>query len=136
MGFGHTHPDVQVQIALFSTLALSLDDFQVKSGAIEQFVQRMHTGTPQLHPLLDHYVDIINSFHKYFHPYAASAMFANAVQFAASFLLDDQADNITLTLESFANYKRNRNGLGDIFNFFIWDKFSFPDITVHIQTIA
>ena len=136
--FGHTHPDVQVHIALFTVLALCIDDLEIKTGALEEFVQRLHTGTRQLHPVLDNLVDNLGELPKYFPPYSAAAIFAATVQFVNSTLFDKQAEEMPLTADSmpYVLYKRARNSLGEVYGFYVWDRFSFPDIATHIQVIS
>lgn len=136
--YGHTHPDVQVHIALFTTLALCIDDLEIKPEALEQFVQRMNKNTPQLHPVLDYLVDNLQEFSKFFPPYAASAIFTATIQGINSTLFEQQKGKITLTAHSlpYVLYKRARNGVGEAYGFFAWDIFSFPDVSVYIQIIS
>lgn len=136
--FGHTHPDVQVHIALFTVLALSIDDLEITTGALEEFVKRLHMGTRQLHPVLDYLVENLQRLPEYFPPYAAAAIFAATVQFINSTIFDKQSENMPLTKESlpYVLYKRARNSLGEVYGFYVWDKLSFPDVSVHIQVIS
>ena len=105
---------------------------------MEQFTPRLSTGSLQLHPILDHFVENLRALPKYFPPYAASAIFTNTIQHINSILLDKEADKIPLASESlpFVRYKRARNGLGEVFGFFIWDIFTFPDVSVYVQTVV
>ncbi|PSR80103.1 hypothetical protein PHLCEN_2v6804 [Hermanssonia centrifuga] len=136
--FGHTHPDVQVHIALFTVLALCIDDLEVKSTALDEFVSRLHTGRRQLHPVLDYLVENLQHLPEYFPPYAAAAIFAATIQFINSTVFDKEAESMPLSQESlpYVLYKRARNSLGEVYGFYVWDKYSFPDISVHIQVIS
>ena len=136
--FDHVHPDAQLHIALFTVLALCIDDLEIGTGTLEEFVHRLHTGTTQLHPVLDLLVENMQELPKYYPPYAASAIYAAIVQFINSTFFDKQSENMSLTKDSlpYVLYKRARNSLGEVYGFFVWDKFSFPDISVHIQVIA
>lgn len=136
--FDHTHPDVQIHIALFTVLGLCIDDLEIGTGALEEFVHRLHTSTPQLHPVLDLLVKNMQELPKYFPPYAAAAIYAAIVQFVNSTFFDKQSECMTLTAESlpYVLYKRARNSLGEVYGFFVWDKYNFPDVSVHIQVIA
>ncbi|KAJ3559858.1 hypothetical protein NM688_g80 [Phlebia brevispora] len=119
--FGHTHSDVQVHIALFTVLALCIDDLEIKSGALEEFIPRLHTGTRQLHPVLDYLVDNLHHLPDYYPPYAACAIFAGTIQFINSTIFDKESENMALTAESlpYVLYKRARNSLGEVYGFFV-----------------
>ena len=136
--FGHTHGDVQVHIAIFTVLALCIDDLEIESRALDEFVQRLHTGSRQLHPVLDHLVDNLKALPQYFPPYSAAAIFAGTVQIINSTVFDKQSEDMPLTEDSlpYVDYKRARNSLGEVYGFFVWDRFSFPDVSVHIQVIS
>lgn len=136
--FSHTHPDVQVHIALFTVLGLCIDDLEIQSAALEEFVQRIYSGQPQLHPVLDYLVQNLRNLPKYFPPYAASAIFAGTIQGVNATLFDKQSEAMRLTSESlpYVLYKRARNSLGEVYGFYVWDKFNFPDVSIHIQVIA
>ena len=136
--FGHTHLDVQVHIALFTVLALCIDDLDINPEVLQEFVQRLHIGAPQLHPVLDYLVENLQHLPDHFPPYAASAIFAGTVQFINSTLFDKESEKMALTKESlpYVLYKRARNSLGEVYGFFVWDKYNFPDISTHIQVIS
>ncbi|KAF7798826.1 hypothetical protein EIP86_010052 [Pleurotus ostreatoroseus] len=135
--YGHTHPDVQVHIALFTVLILTIDDLEINTEALQQFVQRLQTGTPQLHSVLTYLAENLQHLPEYFPPYAASAIFAATVQFVNSTVFDKELENMPLTKDSlpYVLYKRARNSLGEVYGFMVWDKFAFPDISAHIQVI-
>lgn len=136
--FGHTHPDAQVHIALFTMLALCIDDLDINPEVLQEFVQRLHSGARQLHPVLDYLVENLEQLPDHFPPYAASAIFAGTVQFVNSTLFDKESEKMALTKESlpYVLYKRARNSLGEVYGFFVWDKYNFPDVSTHIQVIS
>ena len=135
--YGHTHPDVQVHIALYSVLILIIDDLEINPAALQEFVQRLQTGAPQLHPVLTYLAENIQHLPEYFPPYAATAIFAATVQFINSTVFDKELENMPLTKDSlpYVLYKRARNSLGEVYGFMVWDKFTFPNISTHIQVI-
>lgn len=137
MAYGHTHPDVQVQVTIYTILLIAIDDLGVDSRAMEEFVQRLHLGEHQLHPILDHLVENLRDMSKYFLPYAASAIVAATLQYVSATAFDKQAEDASMAPETvqYVEYKRVKNGVAEAYGFMIWDKFDFPDLTTHIQVI-
>lgn len=138
IGYAHAPIHVQVHIAIFAVFGLAIDEFEVDPEALEVFPARLLAGAPQDHPLLDRYVENLQETYKHFPPYAASAIITNTIQFINSMLLDrhEQEVGVEDKLLSYARYKRVRNGLGDVFGFFVWDKDSFPSAFLHAQVIS
>ena len=138
IGYAHTPVALQVHVALFSTFGLAIDEFEVSPEALEAFPARLLAGSPQEHPLLDRYVEILQEAYDHFPPYAASAIIANTMQFINSILLDKHEEEVDVQDKSlsYARYKRVRNGLGDVFGFFVWDKAEFPSPFLHAQVIS
>lgn len=137
IAFGHTHIDVQVQIGLFTLLALCVDDLEVSSEALEAFSTRLYTGAPQLDPLLDCLIDNLSHMGEYFLPYASKSIVVATIEFVNATLFDKESSGMALRdcALPYVEYKRLRNALGGAYGFFVWDKFSFPEISAHIQVI-
>jgi hypothetical protein len=135
--FSHTPVDVQVQIALFTLLALCIDDLEVSSEAMDAFSARLYGGIPQLDPLLDCLVDILTRMPDYYHPYAAKTIVVATVEFIDATLFDKQSVGFTLHEDAlpYVEFKRLRNSLGGVYGSFVWDKATFPDIFSHIQVL-
>ena len=140
MGAAYTHASASVRahIAVYTALAVTIDNWEVGSDGIEEFVPRILAGSPQLHPLLDRYLDVLKETQHYFQPYAVSAIVTNAIQFVNSMLLDKHEEETSVQEKSlpYARYKRARNGLGEVFGFFLWDKTTFPSAPLHAEVIA
>ncbi|KAI0689740.1 isoprenoid synthase domain-containing protein [Cytidiella melzeri] len=136
IGYGHTRFDVQAQIALFSILGLCIDDFLVSDEALDCFSDRLLSGSPQLDPILDCMVDNLSRMHDFFPPYAAKTIILSAIAFIDATLHDkDNSGTSHHAALPYVNFRRMRSGMGEIYHFFIWDKFSFPDVYTHIQSI-
>lgn len=135
--FGHNRLETQVHIALFTVLCLCVDDLEVDSAALTEFVQRLQTGERQLHPVLTLLAEILRRTPEFYHPYAASAIVAGTVHFINCTIFDKESENMVLhpTALPFVLYKRSRNSLGEVYASYVWDKFTFPDIFTHIQVI-
>lgn len=135
--FGHTPVDVQVYISLFTLLGLCIDDLEVSSEAMDSFGKRLYGGKPQLDPLLDCLVDLLNNSYDYFHPYAAKSIIVATIEFVDATLFDKQSVGFKLNSAAlpYVEYKRLRNSFGGAYGAFMWDKFTFPDIFTHIQVL-
>ncbi|EKM53549.1 uncharacterized protein PHACADRAFT_125351 [Phanerochaete carnosa HHB-10118-sp] len=133
--FDHNHPDTQVHIALFTILALCVDDLEVDSAALSEFVERLQTGKAQLHPVLELLADAVRRMPEFFHPYAATAILIGTAHHVNCTLFEKQTDSTPLhpVALPYVLYKRARNSLGEVYSSFVWDKFNFPDISAHIQ---
>ena len=56
--YHHTPIDVQAEIGLYTFLAVTIDNGIVDVPSLRQFVPRFSSGSPQLHPVLDRFVEI------------------------------------------------------------------------------
>ncbi|EKM53546.1 uncharacterized protein PHACADRAFT_125341 [Phanerochaete carnosa HHB-10118-sp] len=137
IGYGHTHFDTQIQIALYTVLGLCVDDYEVDNAALSEFVQRLQSGRPQLHPVLDLFADNLRHMTDFFNLYSATTVVTDTINFVNCTLFERHLEDMRLcpSASQYPLYKRARNGLGEVFAAFIWDKFSFPDVSTHIQAI-
>lgn len=135
--FGHTHLSTQEHIALFTLLLLCIDDLEVDSGALAEFVQRLQTGTSQLHPVLELLVEKMRAMHSFFPPYAASAIHAGIIHFVNETVFEKHAEGMVLhpTAYPYVLYKRAKNSLGEVYSACVWDLFNFPDVATHVQIL-
>ncbi|GJE96496.1 hypothetical protein PsYK624_126930 [Phanerochaete sordida] len=135
MTFGHTALETQVMIALNTTCVTCIDDDELDVGALAEFAARLQAGQPQLHPLLDRYAELLRRMPECFCPYSATAILADSINFVNSTLFEGELESMRLrpAAGKYPTYKRARNGLGDVYAAFIWDKFSFPDVSTFIQ---
>lgn len=137
IGYGHTHFDTQLQIALYTVLGLSIDDYDVDAAALSEFVQRLQGGQPQLHPVLDLFANNLRKMTDFFNLYSATTIVTDSINFVNCTLFERHLKEMPLSpaASQYPLYKRARNGLGEVFAAYIWDKFSFPDVSTHIQAI-
>lgn len=135
--YGHTPFDVQVHIALYTTVLTLVDDFAIELVALEEFMSRLHTGTPQRHPLLQHLVDILAAMDKFFPPFPSKAIITSTISYINQNTIDKQVVNMPLNQAAvpYIEYKRICNGAAEAYGYFVWDKFAFPDVTSYIQAI-
>lgn len=135
--YGHTRVDVQAHIAQYTILTLAIDDFVVNDDALDAFSARLLNGAPQLDPILDCLVDSLRGMPDFFPSYAAKCIVDSTIQFVDGTLFDKQSVGLKplYGAQSYVEWRRRNSGVGFAYEFFIWDKFSFPDIYKHIQVV-
>ncbi|PSS05546.1 hypothetical protein PHLCEN_2v3748 [Hermanssonia centrifuga] len=133
--YGHTPLDVQVHIALYTLMAICVDDFNVDTHALQEFSTRLHAGLPQLHPVLEYLVYTLHHMSDFYLPYACKVITTASTEFVDMTLFEKETEDMPLSGDAlrWAEHKRVCNGIGEAYALFIYDKFSFPDIATHIQ---
>lgn len=137
IGYAHTHVGTQVEIALYTVSGLCVDDYEVPRAALSEFARRLQTGRTQLHPVLDRFAETLARMPDFFNLYAATTVLTDSINFVNCTLFERELEDMRLsaTAVQYPSYKRARNGLGEVFSAFIWDKFSFPDVATYIQAL-
>ena len=137
MSYSYTHPDTQVQVALFTLLCLCVDDMRVPLKALESFTNRLFTHTPQLDPILDCLVDNLARMSDFYPSHLAQMIVSSTIDFIRTTLFDEQCADMPLHEGSLPFVKHNRlgSGLGTAFASFGWERLSFPDVKTHIQIL-
>lgn len=137
VAYGQNHIKTQVQIALFTLLALCVDDLEVGTEALEAFTSRLYTGASQLDPVLDCLVDNLHHMSDHFLPYASKSIAVATIDFVNATIFNEESSGMSLRDAAlpYVEYKRLRNALGGAYGFFVWDRYNFPDISTHIQAI-
>lgn len=135
--YSHTPVAVQVHISLYTLLAICIDDFSVPHRALEEFMERLYTGSPQLHPLLDRLVENLLDMKEYFTNFAAKQIMKSTVDFVNNMAVDGEIENMALRPDalSYVTSKRFYNGIGDAYAHFVWVKADFPSVTTFLQAI-
>ncbi|KIP01167.1 hypothetical protein PHLGIDRAFT_80906 [Phlebiopsis gigantea 11061_1 CR5-6] len=137
MAYSHTPTDVQVHIALYTLLAICIDDYHVSDIALGEFMDRMYSGTAQLHPLLDRFVENLRDMRKFFSPYASKLIIKSSIDFVNNMAVDVELAGMSLrpTALAYVTSKRFYNGIGDAYACFVWDKFAFPRVATYLQAV-
>jgi hypothetical protein len=135
--YSHTSVEIQVHIAKYTLLCTLIDDFSVSADALEGFTERMYSGSPQLHPLLDRLVENLRKMKDYYPLYSANRIIKATVGFVDSMAVDSRLKAMTLGpgALNYVTSRRLDNGVGDAYGSFIWDKFSFSDLSSYIQAV-
>lgn len=129
--------DVQVHIATYTALLLFVDDFNVPKEASEQFIGRLMSGLPQLHPILDLVVDNLRGMADFFPRHAAQTISTSALHHINRTVFDTERADTDLSDDAmhYVQWTRIKDGIGIAYAFFIWDKFNLPDLRAYIQAI-
>lgn len=135
--FYQSNVDVQVHIAVFTALLIAVDDLIVPREALEEFVPRLVKGSAQLHPVLDALMANMRDLVDYFPLCAARGIRTSVLNFINRNVFDlEQADRaLSQGAMHYVRWARLKDGLGEAFAYFIWDKFQFPQTTGYIQAL-
>lgn len=135
--YGHTPIATQVHIAIYTLLTISVDDLIMGTDAVEDFMMRLYTGTPQAHPILHYLAENLVAMPEFFPPEAAKDIIATTVIFVNQTLFDKKLESIPVHQDArgFVESKRIKNGIAETYSLFIWDKQTFPDILSYIQSV-
>lgn len=133
--YPHIPPAAQLYVVLFTVIAIAIDDFACSAEALHAFSDRMRTGVPQLHPLLDRLVDVLNDTGDYYPAIAAREIVRAMMAFVDSSAMECEAPKEPLRPGMFAYVlaKRQANGLGRAYANFVWDKDNFPNFFTYMQ---
>ncbi|GJE96486.1 hypothetical protein PsYK624_126830 [Phanerochaete sordida] len=137
VGYAHTALETQVLIGLYTVCGLSVDDGECDAGALAEFAIRLQTGRPQLLPILDRFAEVLAQMPDFFNVYLATTVLTDSLNFVNSTLFEKDLEGMQMrpAAGQYPQYKRARNGLGEVFAAYIWDKFSFPDVSTIIQAL-
>ena len=135
IAYGHTPTAVQLYITLYTTVAFAVDDGACTAEALFAFADKMHYGVPQLHPLLDRYVGVLQDMRKFYSAFGVKMIVRSTLDFVNSVPLEKHVSDMAIhpSAQSYVNFKRAHNGIGDAYTAFIWDKFNFPDVSTYLQ---
>lgn len=135
--YAHMPIGIQVHITIYTTLTTSMDDFDIPLVASEQFVTRFVSGLPQLSPALDALADNLRHMSDYYCPHAASGIITSTLDFINSTMLEReiQAFVVSEDAENYAIYTRFKNGVSQAYGLFMWDKFTFPELSSYFPAL-
>jgi hypothetical protein len=136
VAYSHIPIDAQVHITIFTMITMRIDDLGVSDEAMDSFQARLLTKTPQLDPVLDLLVDYLLRTSDYYPSYACKCTTLSTIAHTDATLYEKHNGEEILGHMAlpYVRYKRFRTGLAEAYSFFIWDKFSFPDMSTYIQT--
>lgn len=133
--YRHTSVDEKVQIALYMHLGFMADDDVIALKALQEFVPRLGSARPQLHPALGRLVEQLTALREYYPIYNVNAVLINTLDFFNAEMFS-RTDGGTMVhgLEG-SEYMRWKSGLGEAFAALIWPRSQFPETSGYIQAI-
>lgn len=134
----HHVPSAQIQadIALFTGYAILVDDAAMPVSAIQEFVPRFCSGSRQLHPSLDLFVESVHTVARHFTPFGANAVLSSTIDYVNSELFQrEEKKSIVLAQGSvpYTKYMRSKDGYGEAYAACVWPKCVIPDTKEYIQ---
>ncbi|PCH34391.1 terpenoid synthase [Wolfiporia cocos MD-104 SS10] len=131
--------ETKVQIALFTTFIIAMDDPAVlDSIACREFHQAICFGTVQKESgLFNKFNKILQSMWGHYPTFTANTIYASALRFVNAAILEKESAGTALSSDSlpYVEYKRSMTATTEAYACFIWEKSKFPDVKVYMQAI-
>ncbi|KAJ0278845.1 hypothetical protein COL940_007061 [Colletotrichum noveboracense] len=88
-----THPfAVKLHIAIYSWLAIYIDDDDAGNDDLAGFQERFHRGEPQPSALLSRFAEVLHDMSKYYEPLVANFIVCSTLQFVNATLLERRGE--------------------------------------------
>ncbi|KAI0732213.1 Trichodiene synthase-domain-containing protein [Fomitopsis betulina] len=133
--------DIKVQIVLFSSLVIAMDDPSVLSTpSVRDFHRRLCLGAAQDDSgVVGRLLEVLLGMWEFYPDFSSTSIFTSVSQFVNGCLLEQISGDSQLAGSSdampFIAYRRNMSGLAEAFAYFIWDKKRFPHVEAYMQAI-
>lgn len=133
----HSPMEVRLQVALYSLVIFLTDDCEIPAAALDEFMHRFYSGRPQLHPVLDHMVEILHGMDEFFPPLAVKGIVQGTVDYMNVNAFEPHAEKLPLhpAALSYVTARRMKHGLAEPFLMFLFDKFNYPDVSTWVQAV-
>lgn len=136
--YQHTPPKLQAEIALYTGLVTIVDDGLIDAAALQEFVPRFCSGSPQLHPTLSCLVENCHNLKEHFGIFGANIIFSTTLDFINCDLFTRWGqDGTPIAIHQgsapYLRFMRDQDGLARSYSAFIWPKVTFPDTKEYIQ---
>nr|WRP99004.1 terpene cyclase [Fusarium sp. HZ-2024a] len=130
---------VKLHIAIYSWLAIYIDDDDDANEELASFQDRFQKGEPQPSALLSCFAKNLQHMSAHFEPLATNFIVLSSLQFVNATLLERRAEfqNLQHCAEAsrWPDYMRDRSGVPEAFAYFNFPKDQCPDIGAYIQGI-
>ncbi|KAI0724949.1 Trichodiene synthase-domain-containing protein, partial [Fomitopsis betulina] len=133
--------DIKVQIVLFSSIVIAMDDPSVLSTPpVRNFHRRLCLGAAHDDPgVVGRLLEVLLKKWDFYPDFSSTSIFTSVSQFVNGCLLEQISGESQLAGSSdampFIAYRRNMSGLAEAFAYFIWDKKRFPHVEAYMQAI-
>ncbi|CAL1716300.1 unnamed protein product [Somion occarium] len=137
--YQHTPYDLQIAIALFTFCATIFDDRTwLDPKAMREFIPRFCLGQPQLHPLLDRFVESTMNLRKFFPLYTANTICSAVLEYAnEEVYCAEDVDQTMLRPGAwqYVEYTRLKSGIPEPYAIGIWPSSVCSDLKEYVQAI-
>ncbi|GBE86169.1 predicted protein [Sparassis crispa] len=139
--YGHiTNIDTKVQIVLFTTIILALDDPVILDSTPSREFHRMFSaGAAESggSDLLGELRRLLPRMWDHYSRFAASAIVTSALDFMNVTILENETKEMTLSSDGapFLVYRRTKTATAEAYAHFIWEKARFPEVGIYIQAV-
>ncbi|KUI64114.1 Trichodiene synthase [Cytospora mali] len=136
-----SHPlDVQLHIGIFTWLGFLIDDTnRCIASDIANFQSRFYASQPQPSLLLEHFAQTLRNTYRYYDPVVANFIVLSALAFVNANALETRREFQELApLKAGVNwpyYFRDKEGLPEVYAYFIFPRGLYPDIGSFLQAI-
>ncbi|KAK7683864.1 hypothetical protein QCA50_013242 [Cerrena zonata] len=140
MSYRHTSFEVQVAVALFCFTAVCFDDKIIDAQARREFLPRYYHNQPQLHILLDKFLESAHTLGRLVPSYGANIIFTGLLEYCNEDILhSDQpvvaSHSLKKQASNYVEYVRMIDGIPGPFVVAIWPESLFPDVKEYVQAL-
>lgn len=135
------HPlDVQFHIGIFTWLGFLIDDTnECIASDLANFQSRFYTSQPQPSLLLEHFARTMRNTYQYYDPIVANFIVLSALAFINANALETRNEFQELVpMKAGINwlyYFRDKEGLPEVYAYFVFPRMLYPDIGSFLQAI-
>lgn len=136
-----SHPlEVQLHIGIFTWLGFLIDDTnKAIASDLAGFQPRFYTGQPQPSPLLEHFARVLRGTYRHYDPVVANFIVLSALAFVNANALEPRRefqDLVPLKAGAgWAYYFRDKEGLPEVYSYFVFPRALYPDIGSFLQAV-
>jgi hypothetical protein len=135
-----SHPfAVKLHIAIYSWLAIYIDDDEDGTDDLAGFQTRFQKGEPQPSALLARFAESLQAMSTHFESLVANFIVLSSLQFVNATLLERRGEFHRLQhcreASGWPDYVRDRSGVPEAFAYFIFPRDECPDIGAYMQGI-
>ena len=130
---------VRLHIAIYTWLAVYIDDDEEGNEDLAGFQTRFQKGEPQPSALLERFAEVLRDVPTYFEPLVANFIVSSSVQFVNATLLERRGEFQRLQhckeASGWPDYVRDRTGVPEAYAYFAFPKDECPDMGAYLQAI-
>lgn len=130
---------MKLHIAIYSWLAIYIDDDEDGNEDLAGFQTRFYNGEPQPSALLARFAEVLQGMSTHFEPLVANFIVLSTLQFVNATLLERRGEFLSLEhckeASGWPDYIRDRSGVPEAYAYFIFPKEQCPDIGGFMQGI-